>query len=145
MIMKSLMHLRSLMQIFFPKHKQKGTYHSWIWARKLKKFKEGEKSITFFSYDGTYGQMDKVLAFVQQFDVAFGGKHFTKRSKLFHVAMHLQKSARQWWASLRTQGIAPRMWKECCQEIMKQFLTNQAKDNVLMAWRGLKLEKGESI
>ena len=28
---------------------------------------------------------------------------------------------------------------------MKQFLTNQAKDNVLMAWGGLKLEKGETI
>ena len=48
------------------------------------------------------------------------------------------------WASLKTQGIAPRTtWKECCQEIMKQFLTNQAKDDVLTAWHGLKLEKGE--
>ena len=28
---------------------------------------------------------------------------------------------------------------------MKQFLTIQAKDNVLMAWCGLKLEKGESM
>ena len=28
---------------------------------------------------------------------------------------------------------------------MKQFLTYQAKDDVLMACRGLKLEKGESM
>ena len=37
------------------------------------------------------------------------------------------------------------MWKECRQEIMNQFLINQAKDNVLTAWRGLKLDKGETI
>ena len=28
---------------------------------------------------------------------------------------------------------------------MKQFLTKDAKDKVLTAWQGLKLEKGESI
>ena len=28
---------------------------------------------------------------------------------------------------------------------MNQFLTNQAKDNVLTAWQGLKLDKGETI
>ena len=59
--------------------------------------------------------------------------------------MHFQKSAWQWWASLKTQGIAPRTWKECRQEIMKQFLTDQAKDDVLTAWQGLKLKKGESM
>ena len=37
------------------------------------------------------------------------------------------------------------MWKECCQEIMKKFLTNQTKDNVLVTWRELKLDKGETI
>ena len=54
----------------------------------------GGKNITFLSYDGSYGQTDKVLAFVQQFDAAFGGEHFMERSKLRHVAMHFQKSAR---------------------------------------------------
>ena len=28
---------------------------------------------------------------------------------------------------------------------MKQFLTDQAKDDVLTAWQGLKLEKGETM
>ena len=28
---------------------------------------------------------------------------------------------------------------------MKQFLTDQAKDDVLTQWRGLKLEKGETM
>ena len=37
------------------------------------------------------------------------------------------------------------MWKECRHEIMNQFLTNQAKDNVLIAWQGLKLDKGQTI
>ena len=78
-------------------------------------------------------QTDKVLVFVQQFDVAFGGEHFTEHSKLCHVAMHFQKSSRQWWVSLRTQRIAPRTWKECHQEIMNQILTDQTKDDVLTA------------
>ena len=73
------------------------------------------------------------MEFVQQFDVDFEGAHYIEHSKLCHVVMHFQKSARQWWASLRTQGIAPRMWKEFHQEIMNQFLTNQEKDDVLTA------------
>ena len=68
--------------------KCKGSYKAWKRARKLETFKEGGKNITFLSYDGSYGQTDKVLAFVQQFDAAFGGEHFTERSKLCHVAMH---------------------------------------------------------
>ena len=76
-----------------PTRKRKGSYKAWKRARKLKNFKEEAENITFLSYDGSYGQTDKVLAFVQQFDAAFGGEHFTKRSKLRHVAMHFQKSA----------------------------------------------------
>ena len=60
-------------------------------------------------------------------------------------AMYFQKSARQWWASLRTRGIAPRTWKECRRAIMKQFLTDEAKDDVLTAWRSLTLEPNETI
>ena len=59
--------------------------------------------------------------------------------------MHFQKSARQWWATLTTQGIAPHMWKECRQEIMKQFLIDQANNDVLTILHGLKLEKGVTI
>ena len=69
---------------------------------KLETFREGGKNITFFSYDGSYGQTNKVLAFVQQFDAAFSGGHFMERSKLRHVAMYIQKSAQQWGASLKT-------------------------------------------
>ncbi len=90
---------------------------------KLKKFKEGGKNITFLTYDGTYGATDKVLAFIQQFDAAFGDEGFTESSKIRHVSMHLQKSARQWWASLRARGQAPRTWKGLRTVIMKQFLT----------------------
>ena len=65
---------------------------------------------------------------------AFGGEHFEEHSKLRHVAMYFQKSARQWWASLRTRGLAPKTWKECRRAIMKQFLTDEAEDDVLIAW-----------
>ena len=113
---------------------------------RMEKFKEGGKNVTFLSYDGTYGATDRILGFIQQFDSAFGGEYFEERSKLRHVAMYFQKSARQWWASLRTRGIAPRTWKECRKAIMKQFLTDdKAEDDVLTAWQSLTLEPNETI
>ena len=133
-----------------PKAKPKRRGHrrahpAWKRSRRMEKFKEGGKNVTFLSYDGTYGATDKILGFIQQFDSAFGGEHFDERSKLRHVAMYFQKSARQWWASLRTQGIAPRTWKDCRIAIMMQFLTDEAEDDVLTAWRSLKLEQGETV
>ena len=59
--------------------------------------------------------------------------------------MYLQKSARKWWASLKTKGIQPRTWRTCRLEMMKHFLTSNVRDDVLTAWRGLKMEKGETI
>ena len=107
--------------------------------------KEGGKNITFLSSDGTYGATDHIVGFIQKFDSAFGGEYFKERSKLRHVAMYFQKSARQWWASLRTRDIAPKTWKERRRAIMKQFLTDEAEDDVLTAWRSITLEPEESI
>ncbi|MCO5611570.1 hypothetical protein L7F22_065823 [Adiantum nelumboides] len=97
-------------------------------SSKLKKFKEGGKNISFLTYDGTFGATNKVLAFIQQFDAAFGNEGFREASKLRHVAMHFQKSARQWWASLQANGEVPKTWKALRASIMKQFLTSNAKD-----------------
>ncbi|MCO5560678.1 hypothetical protein L7F22_014295 [Adiantum nelumboides] len=88
---------------------------------------------------------DKVLALIQQFDAAFRDEGFTESSKLRHAAMHFQKSARQWWASLRANGEAPKTWKALRASIMKQFLASDAKDKVLTKWRSLKLSPYESI
>ncbi|MCO5576553.1 hypothetical protein L7F22_030365 [Adiantum nelumboides] len=89
--------------------------------------------------------MDKVLTFIQQFDAAFGDEGFTESSKLHHVAMHFQKSAKQWWASLQANGEAPKTWKALRASIMKQFLASNAKDKVLTEWRSLKHTPYESI
>ncbi|MCO5552340.1 hypothetical protein L7F22_005851 [Adiantum nelumboides] len=121
------------------------SYAAWKRSSKLKKFKEGGKNISFLTYDGTFGATDKVLAFIQQFDAAFGDEGFTESSKLRHVAMHFQKSARQWWASLRANGEAPKTWKALRASIMKQFLASDVKDKVLTEWRSLKLSPYESI
>ncbi|MCO5586273.1 hypothetical protein L7F22_040212 [Adiantum nelumboides] len=121
------------------------SYAAWKRSSKLKKFKEGGKNISFLTYDGTFGATDKVLAFIQQFDAAFGDEGFTESSKLHHVAMHFQKSARQWWASLRPNGEVPKTWKALRASIMKQFLASDAKDKVLTKWRSLKLSPYESI
>ena len=59
--------------------------------------------------------------------------------------MYFQKSARQWWASLRTQGIAPRTWKHYRIAIMMQFFTNEAEDDVLTAWQIVNLEQRETV
>ncbi|MCO5581951.1 hypothetical protein L7F22_035840 [Adiantum nelumboides] len=88
---------------------------------------------------------DKVLAFIQQFDAAFGDEGFMESLKLCHVAMHFQKSARQWWASLRANGEASKTWKALRASIMKKFLASNAKDKVLTEWRSLKLSPYESI
>lgn len=51
------------------------------------------------SYDGTYGETNKVLAFLQQFDVAFGGKDFDEgayslfRCCLLHIFSQMWPSA----------------------------------------------------
>ncbi|MCO5582801.1 hypothetical protein L7F22_036700 [Adiantum nelumboides] len=121
------------------------SYAAWKRSSKLKEFKEGGKNISFLTYDGTFGATDKVLAFIQQFDAAFGDEGFAKSSKLRHVAMHFQKSAKQWWASLRANGEAPKTWKALRASIMKQFLASDAKDKVLTEWRSLKLSPYESI
>ncbi|MCO5564384.1 hypothetical protein L7F22_018044 [Adiantum nelumboides] len=121
------------------------SYAAWKRSSKLKKFKEGGKNISFLTYDGTFGATDKVLAFIQQFDAAFGDEGFMESSKLRHVAMNFQKSARQWWASLRANGEAPKTWKALRASIMKQFLASDAKDKVLTKRRSLKLSPYESI
>ncbi|MCO5572361.1 hypothetical protein L7F22_026114 [Adiantum nelumboides] len=120
-------------------------HHAWKRAKKLKKFKEGGKSITFQTFDGSYGHVDKVLTFIQQFDAAFGGEDFTEASKLRNVAMHLTKSACHWWSTLCAKNQAPKTWKVCRLTIMKQFLDDDAEDNVLTAWRSLKFKEGESL
>ncbi|MCO5607079.1 hypothetical protein L7F22_061271 [Adiantum nelumboides] len=128
-----------------PRRGHRRSHAAWRRSNKLKKFKEGGKSISFLTYDGTFGATDKVLAFIQQFDAAFGDEGFTESSKLRHVAMHFQKSARQWWASLRANGEAPQTWKNLRASIMKQFLSSDAKDKVLTEWQSLKLTPYESI
>ncbi|MCO5574214.1 hypothetical protein L7F22_027996 [Adiantum nelumboides] len=121
------------------------SYATWKRSSKLKKLKEGGKNISFLTYDCTFGATDKVLAFVQQFDATFGDEGFMESSKLHHVAMHFQKSARQWWASLRANGEAPKTWKALRASIMKQLLASDVKDKVLTEWRSLKLSPYESI
>ncbi|MCO5608726.1 hypothetical protein L7F22_062941 [Adiantum nelumboides] len=49
------------------KRRRPDTHHTWKRSRKLQKFKEGGKRITFQTYDGSYGAIDKVLSFIQQY------------------------------------------------------------------------------
>ena len=114
-------------------------------VKEVAKVQRRRKDVTFLIHDETYGDTDKVLNFIQQFDAAFEGEPYTEDSKLRNVAMYLQNTARQWWASLRSQGLAPKTWSQMRVSIMKQFLPKQAQDNVLTTWRSLKLNEGESL
>ena len=92
----------------------KRTKHpAWKHSRKITKFWEGGKNVTFVTYDGTYGKTNKVLSFIQQFDATFGGEDFDESSKLRHVSMYLLKSGKKWWSSLRMAKTAPKTWKAC--------------------------------
>ncbi|MCO5607167.1 hypothetical protein L7F22_061360 [Adiantum nelumboides] len=51
------------------KRRRHDTHRTWKKSRKLQKFKEGGKIITFQTYDGSYGATDKVLSFIQQYCV----------------------------------------------------------------------------
>ncbi|MCO5589328.1 hypothetical protein L7F22_043294 [Adiantum nelumboides] len=103
------------------------SYAAWKSSSKLKKFKEGGKNFSLLTYDGTFGAIDKVLAFIQQFNAAFGDEGFTESSKLQHVAKHFQKSTRKWWTSLRANREGPKTWKALRASIMKQFLASDGK------------------
>lgn len=59
-------------------------------------FKEG-KSIKFQTYKGAYGDTYKVIRFVQQFDDAFAGEHFSECSKLRYDGSASSES-KSWWA-----------------------------------------------
>ena len=127
------------------RHKRKAIAMKKRHKKRQPKFYEGSKNVSFITYDGTYGAINKVLDFIQQFDADFEGENFTKSSKLRSMAMHLQKSARQWWASLKVQRKAPKSWAECRIAILKQFLQADAKNEVLTTWQSLKMNKNKPI
>ena len=59
-------------------------------SRRYHKFKEGGKSITFLTYNGTFGATYKIFAFIQQYNAAFGDE---ESLKLCNVAMHSTRLA----------------------------------------------------
>ena len=61
------------------------------------------------------------------------------------MAMHLQNTTCQWWASLKVQRKAPKSWTECRIAILKQFLQADTKNEVHTTWRSLKMNKNKPI
>ena len=58
------------------------------------KIKQGGKIITFLTYNGTFGSVDKILAFVEQYDAAFQDEDFLESSKHCNMTLQFQKSNR---------------------------------------------------
>ena len=84
-------------------------------------FKPGEKSVKFEAY---YGKRDtqKALAFIKQFDAAFGGENFSEISKIRMVRMHLKDAAINWWLKVIKEGKEPTTWAEFKVMFNKKFL-----------------------
>ncbi|MCO5578857.1 hypothetical protein L7F22_032704 [Adiantum nelumboides] len=93
-----------------------------------------------FSFNVNFGNMNKVLDFIQQFDAAFGDENF-----LDHPNSSMLPCIFKNQPDNGGQAYAPKTWKTCKVAIMKQFLLHGAFDQVLMAWRSLKLEDEKNM
>ena len=103
---------------------------------KAKDYKEGGAAVKFDSFDGQKNKL-KALIFLQQFDAAFSGGHFTEASKVRKAASFLKGNALQWWTTLLKQGVAPATWVEFKQAFAPLWLTSTFEVDVITAWHKL--------
>ena len=103
---------------------------------KAKDYKEGGAAVKFDSFDGQKNKV-KALTFLQQFDAAFSGGHFTEASKVRKAASFLKGNALQWWTTLLQQGVAPATWVEFKQAFAPLWLTSTFEVDVITAWHKL--------
>ena len=87
----------------------------------------------FITFNGRYGQVEKAVQFVIQFDAAFGSENFLESSKLRMVSVHLTGIASAWWEALTQDGTAPKYWKGFKKASFKQFLPKEFKSHVMNA------------
>ena len=103
---------------------------------KPKDYKEGGSAVKFDSFDGQKNKL-KALTFLQQFDAAFSGGHFTEFSKVRKAASFLKGNALQWWTTLLQQGMAPATWVEFKQAFATLWMTSTFEVDVITAWHQL--------
>ncbi|MCO5563833.1 hypothetical protein L7F22_017482 [Adiantum nelumboides] len=103
---------------------------------KAKDYKEGGAAVKFDSFDGQKNKL-KALIFLQQFDAAFSGGHFTEASKVRKAASFLKGNALQWWMTLLKQGVAPATWVDFKQAFAPLWLTSTFEVDVITAWHKL--------
>ena len=59
------------------------------------KFNKGGKSLTFLTYNGSFGATNQIVALIQLYDVAFRDEDSSKSFKICNVAVHLMRSTCQ--------------------------------------------------
>ena len=101
--------------------------------QELQRFCEKSKHKIFQSYNGSHEAMEKVVVFIQLFDVAFMFKDYMESSKIQMVEMHLTKITCEWWMNLKSQVLHPKTWKLCRSTIWNHFLSKEAKSGVIFA------------
>ncbi|MCO5563825.1 hypothetical protein L7F22_017474 [Adiantum nelumboides] len=99
---------------------------------KAKDYKEGGALVKFDSFDGQKNKL-KALIFLQQFDAAFSGGHFTEALKVRKAVSFLKGNALQWWMTLLKQGVAPATWVEFKQAFAPLWLTSTFEVDVITA------------
>ena len=111
-------------------------HNTWKKSHKLKKYKEGGKSITFLTYDGTFGAIYKVLGFIhQQFDATFGDEDFLESSKLLFLWFPKVTSPSMVGKPLRSIFSPKDLEGLEKYAMVKQSLSSDAKDKVLTKWQ----------
>ncbi|MCO5602839.1 hypothetical protein L7F22_056978 [Adiantum nelumboides] len=89
--------------------------------KKKKTFKARDKDVKFEYYNGRR-VINKALAFIRQFEVAFAKGNFSERSKLRHVSMYLKDTASNWWLTTILKGRKPKDWEDFKKSFYAQFL-----------------------
>ncbi|MCO5576730.1 hypothetical protein L7F22_030547 [Adiantum nelumboides] len=101
--------------------------------KKEKDFKSGDKDVKFDSYNGRR-DMDKALAFIRQFEVAFAEEAFSEKSKLRHVGMYLKGTANSWWLTLILEEKKPADWPSFKKAFYTQFLPLDFEEEAKKEW-----------
>lgn len=93
----------------------------------------GQQGHKVWNYNGKKN-IDRALAFVRNFNVAFVEEDFTDKSKLWHVGMYLKGKASDWWLTKILEKKKAKTWTQFKSQIFKKFLPPNFEKDVRQEW-----------
>ncbi|MCO5557394.1 hypothetical protein L7F22_010957 [Adiantum nelumboides] len=113
-------------------------------SKKVREFKEGGHSIKFDTFSG-HKDASKALSFIQQFDIAFAGGHYSEHSKIRRAASHFKGNARTWWSRLLLNKTAPVKWLKFKKLFISSWLTQEYERDIRAAWNHFWMTKRDTV